>query len=408
MTSFFRRGAARVMAESHRCTLPEVTFVMPRLVSGTHGLQHVGMHLRWPRFLHPLNVAGLFTWAAVAATLRWGEPALLVWRWTAALLFLLAFFAEELLRKDTAWLHWLSWLLQAVAALWLVWLTPRDGVSPVLLVMLLASMAHRLEVRTLLPVALGLNTLLYVILLQRGHPAPLTVTVLYAAFQTFATLTMHYARSAEQARDRLALVNADLLATRALLADSSRDAERLRVARELHDVAGHKLTALRLNLRALGAQERASPQLQLAEQLSAELLGDIRGVVHALRDVDGLDIATALHALAAPFPQPRLELAMHGDVRITDPTLADAVLRVVQESLTNSARHADAKTLRVALSRDAGVLRIRIEDDGRLHGAVREGNGLTGMRERIEERGGSITFARGDAGALRIDAALPA
>ena len=407
MASFFRRGAARVMAGSHRCTLPEVTFVMPRLVSGTHGLQHVRMKPRREALLHPMNLAGLFTWGAVALTLNYGPAEQLWQRWGVALLFLVAMMAEHWTRPRSLPLAMLL-LVQAACALALIWLTPRMGVSPVLLVMLIASIATCWPPRVVIPVALVLNIAMYLILRANGNDHALMIVMIYAAFQTFAALTSHYARSAEQARDRLALVNADLLATRALLADSSRDAERLRVARELHDVAGHKLTALRLNLRALGAQEGASPQLRLAEQLSAELLGDIRGVVHALRDVEAVDIATALHALAAPFPQPRLELAMHGDVRITDPALADAVLRVVQESLTNSARHADAKTLRVTLSRDAGALRIRIEDDGRLHGAVREGNGLTGMRERIEERGGRITFARGDAGALRIDAALPA
>ncbi|MEL2266475.1 histidine kinase, partial [Klebsiella pneumoniae] len=81
--------------------------------------------------------------------------------------------------------------------------------------------------------------------------------------------------------DDLARVNADLLATRALLADSARDAERLRLARELHDVAGHKLTAMRLNLRALAADPVLAGRegLVLAEQLSGELLADIRQVV---------------------------------------------------------------------------------------------------------------------------------
>ena len=357
--------------------------------------------------LQPLNLAALLTLGTVALSIHGelGDARPLGWTLLAAfsLLFLLL---EPIAARP--WLRAACYAVLALLALGVVALAPRTGTSPVILVILLAALAMDYPPGRVLLVAAALNIALYLLLVNAGHPAPGLKVTLYLGFQAFAALVAHYARSAERARDRLALVNADLLATRALLADSSRDAERLRVARELHDVAGHKLTALRLNLRALGAQEGASPQLRLAEQLSAELLGDIRGVVHALRDVDGLDIATALHALAAPFPQPRLELAMHGDVRITDPALADAVLRVVQESLTNSARHADAKTLRVTLSRDAGALRIRIEDDGRLHGAVREGNGLTGMRERIEERGGRITFARGDAGALRIDAALPA
>src|SRR5690606_597714 len=161
----------------------------------------------------------------------------------------------------------------------------------------------------------------------------------------------HYARSAERARDRLALVNADLLATRALLADSARDAERLRVARELHDVAGHKLTALTLNLRALAAEPGLAGHqgLDVARQLAGELMGDLRQVVQQLREDRGLDLATALHALAAPLPRPALRLDIADDVRIGDPQVAEALLRMVQEALTNSARHGQARHLDVAI-----------------------------------------------------------
>src|SRR3546814_5130632 len=88
---------------------------------------------------------------------------------------------------------------------------------------------------------------LYLVFVAQDHSAPLVVTLLNVGFQIFAALCAHYAHNAEQARDRLALVNADLLATRALLADSARDAERVRVARELHDVAGQDRKSTRLN-----------------------------------------------------------------------------------------------------------------------------------------------------------------
>ncbi|RNK47229.1 two-component sensor histidine kinase, partial [Xanthomonas vasicola pv. vasculorum] len=71
--------------------------------------------------------------------------------------------------------------------------------------------------------------------------------------------------------------------------------------RELHDVAGHKLTAMRINLRLLSADPALARRDEVAvvEQLSAELLSDIRNVVQSLRDDQGLDLQTALRALAA-------------------------------------------------------------------------------------------------------------
>src|SRR3546814_14777962 len=71
---------------------------------------------------------------------------------------------------------------------------------------------------------------------------------------------------------------------------------------------------------------------------SRERLGDLRGVVQALRDARGLDLATALRALAAPLPRPALRLEIDDDVQVTDPGVAEASLRLVQEALTNSAR----------------------------------------------------------------------
>src|SRR3546814_3872644 len=85
---------------------------------------------------------------------------------------------------------------------------------------------------------------------------------------------------------------------------------------------------------------------------SRERLGDLRGVVQALRDARGLDLATALRALAAPLPRPALRLEIDDDVQVTDPGVAEAILRLVQEALTNSARHADADVVHVRLARD--------------------------------------------------------
>lgn len=357
---------------------------------------------------NPLTLAALATWGAVAMSMRASDQPALAWA------LLVAFIAAMLLQDVPALrgAHARNALLavQGVAALALCFVEGRNGTAPVLLVILTAqvSMLHGLRAGTaaLLLLAAGL----YVTLRASGHGAPLTVTVIYAGFQAFAMLVGHYARSAERARDALALVNADLLATRALLADSARDAERLRVARELHDVAGHSLTALGMNLRVLADDPAlaARAELQQARMLAGELLGQIRGVVTALRDGVGLDLATALRALAAPLPGTRLQLDIAPGVQVHRFDVADAVLRTVQEALTNAVRHAGARELQVSISRDGAGLRVRIADDGRLRGPLREGNGLTGMRERIEAVGGRLAFGATPRGGLLIDASLPA
>ena len=392
-------------AAGHHREVPEVTFCHRAIADAARAPQHGDMRATLARLLHPLNLAGIATWLAVAMSLRGSTPG---WQIAALLAaWLLAFLGANIACDRRPWLRIACFAIEAASALALVWLPANSSTSPVLLVVLVAQLAMTYPLRVVLPLAVVANLAVYLMVGRQGHPNPLALVLSYGGFQLFAALTSHYARSAEEARDRLAQVNADLLATRALLADSARDGERLRVARELHDVAGHKLTALRLNLRALQAAS-PSPQLQLVEQLSAELMGDIRDVVHALRDAGGLDIDTALRALAAPYPRPALQLSIDEGVVVDDPALAETVLRTVQEALTNAARHGLADTLDVRLRRDGTMLRVDIEDDGRVTLPLREGHGLTGMRERIDALGGSLRIDRAARGGVRIEAAFPA
>ena len=216
----------------------------------------IGPQPRWRGLLHPLNLAGLLTWLAVAFTLNYGDATQLPWRWGCALLFLAAFLAATALPRP-GWQRAMLLVIEALSALALIRLAHYSGVAPALLVMLAAQVAATWPPRLTLLIVAIINIGMYLVL-RDVHEHAGVVVLIFAGFQAFAMLTTHYAHNAEQARDRLALVNADLLATRALLAESSRDAERLRLSRELHDVAGHKLTALRLQLRALASRGDAA------------------------------------------------------------------------------------------------------------------------------------------------------
>lgn len=357
---------------------------------------------------HPLHLAALFTLFAVGLSFRWVPSEQVTAAWALLLVFTLLFLGREVRPPRLNWLPAAILVALPMPALALLWLHPRVGAAQILLVIWTAVIATQWRPRTTV-LAVACADITAYLILRGHHVAPFTVTLLYAGFQGFAALTAHYADSAERARDALARVNADLLATRALLADSARSTERLRVARELHDVAGHKLTALGLNLRLLADDPAIGThdELQTSRQLTTELMTDLRGLVAAMRHDDGLDLATALHALAAPLPRPRLQLQICDDVRVHDAALAEAIVRTVQEALTNAARHADADHLRVALSRQGDRLHLRIEDDGHARGPLHEGNGLAGMRERVTAIGGRLALTVGHAGAVRIDAQLP-
>ena len=367
--------------------------------------------MRLQSLLLPLNIAAMLTVAAVGATLA-GLPA---GHWPLVYGLLLAFavlmLLADLFPTAPRWLRHATLVAMGTIWLFLLWQFPRAGAVPILSVVWAGMVASAWRPRFAACALLAANLLAWWFLHDAGLRSPLMSVVLVACFQLFAAITVHYARSAEAARDALALVNADLLATRALLTDATRDAERLRMARELHDVAGHNLTALTLNLRALAADPALAPreELRTAQAAAARLMGDIRGVVHALRDARGLDMATALQALAAPLPRPRLQLEIDDDVRIEQAAIAETLLRTVQEALTNAARHGSAETVHVQLRCRADALQLHIHDDAptaRGNGPLREGHGLTGMRERIAALGGSIGINR-EGGGVRIKVTLP-
>jgi len=357
--------------------------------------------------LQPMSLAGLLTVGAVALSLGFEPDPRAALRWTVLAVFIAGFLGVE---EVPARLRGVVLAVELLAALVLMWLVPRAGTAPVLLVVVIAQAAMWLRPSVVLASALLANVAMYLILRDAGFRQPLVIVAIYTGFQAFAALTAHYARNVERARDALARVNADLLATRALLADSARDAERLRLARELHDVAGHKLTAMRLQLRRLAGdpQLREREEILAAERLSAELLGDIRNVVQSMRDDRGLDLATALGALAAPFPRPKLRLHIDPQVRIADPAIADALLRIAQEALTNAARHGNAEHVDIRLVREGAELRIDIEDDGRRAERIHEGNGIAGMRERLSVLHGHLELGRGARGGMQLTARLPA
>ncbi len=228
-------------------------------------------------------------------------------------------------------------------------------------------------------------------------------------FQVFAALTVHYAVSAERAREELGVTHAQLLATQQLLEDSARSGERLRLSRELHDVAGHKLTALKLNLRLLQRDPVLAErdEVKVSATLADELLADIRAVVSELRKYDGIDLATAIRTLTSQIPGTRFVVDIDPDLCVTDLTVAETLLRCAQEGITNALRHARASEIRVVCRARDGRVELAVRNDGPPLPPVAFGNGLTGMRERLSLAGGELSLRAREGGGAELLAAVP-
>ncbi len=195
-----------------------------------------------------------------------------------------------------------------------------------------------------------------------------------------------------ESRDELRKVNSELRATQALLRENTRMAERVRIARELHDLVGHHLTALTLNLEVAThlIDGKALEHVGQARSLAKMLLADVREVVSDMRRGDQVDMAGALRTLIEGVPEPHIHLDFPSDMVMIDPEQAHLLLRCVQEIITNSVRHARAQNLWIRLSTAQDGIAMSARDDGRGVNTVQAGNGLRGMSERLTQLGGKL------------------
>ncbi len=232
----------------------------------------------------------------------------------------------------------------------------------------------------------------------------------FLGFQAFAVMTAALAKAESRAREDQARINAELVSTRELLRESGKLGERVRISRELHDSVGHHLTALCLHLEAAlnSPAERVAEAVRQARNAAKRALDEVRSVVQEMRGGEEIDLHSALHLLVEGMPRVRLHLSLPGELHITDPARANAVLRCVQEIATNALRHSDAANLWIALSLNDGGIEIEAHDDGRAAGRADSGFGLAAMKGRFEELGGRVSYEAGAGQGFAVRAWLPA
>jgi signal transduction histidine kinase len=224
----------------------------------------------------------------------------------------------------------------------------------------------------------------------------------------------------------------DAIRQRAELAEQTRedearrrvDAERLRIARELHDVVAHTMSTINLRAGVAAHVSRDLPQ-QVSDALtdirdaSKNGLRELRAILAVLRQVDEVEPTGPTPNLAelplliqtvrsAGLP---VEVEVLGRERALPAAIELAAYRIVQESLTNTLRHAGPASAVVRLGYGDGHLEVEVIDTGRGRGSGGDtggsGNGLVGMRERALAAGGSLTARSGLGGGFHVSARLP-
>jgi two-component system sensor histidine kinase UhpB len=196
---------------------------------------------------------------------------------------------------------------------------------------------------------------------------------------------------------------------------AAQEAERKRVASELHDEVGQTMTAVLMLLARL--QDAVAPErrreLADAQEAIRGSLEEVRRIAQELRPelLEHLGLVSALRALARTFAARtgiEVECRFAPDLPRLDREVELALYRIVQESLTNVARHAGATRVELSMGPQQGEVVVRVVDDGRgVHGPLREGGGVRGMRERAMVVGGELAITAAWAGGVEVRVNVP-
>lgn len=348
----------------------------------------------------------LLTWALVAGSSVYFLQRQLGWEhWrvsVAALcyvLFICLFMAaikDKPYRRDKT-VRWTLLLLLFLLVVGIYLLVPYSY-GAILMVLLSAAVPSLLPFRLALWLSPLWSLPLYLVLAFYWQDSYAGITsLLFWSFNLFALIMMNTVVKEQQARAEAEEKNRELLATQELLNQASKQAERTRIARNIHDLLGHHLTALSINLQVAQrkAQGEARELVEQCHSITTLLLSDVREAVSDMREDASINLEQSLKLLTDNVP--RLQVVLELDAQVTDIRQANMILMCVRENLTNSLKHGNANKMWIGLDENEGWFYLIIRDNG---GAAdyNQGNGLKGVCERVEALGGETDFDAGESG----------
>lgn len=378
-----------------------------------------------------LIAAGVLTWALVA----WvgiNQTALHTWQGmlnaTLYGLYLVAFIliATDKVAHNNMRFRRLATLAMPLIVLSLL-LTVNHALLPILFVIWASLLPEFFNRRQAISQLLLANLVYYALLQWHWHEQSNVFNILiYLGFQLFAYSSSQARLSERKSRLIQEQLNQQLIATRALLSQASEQQERLRISRDLHDILGHQLTALSLQLEVLShkAPEDLKPQVNQSKSLAKELLESIRAVVRAQRVQVGLDLVPPLEALMTRLPS--VTLTCNAMKPLQSAELTQALLLVLQEGISNAVRHGKANQLHLSMEDSQNALVLQLRDNGmgltrgtarnvsakngtELNGTELNGTGLDGMQERLQPFNGKVQLRANDsAPGCQLTLTLPA
>ena len=231
---------------------------------------------------------------------------------------------------------------------------------------------------------------------------------LYGTLMMFALGMVQRNIRESQLREQTVSLNRELIATRELLSQTAAQSERLRIARDLHDILGHHMTALILNLEVANhfVEGKAQEKVQQSQALAKLLLSDLRSTVSELREETPIDLQQSIDRLTTGIPNFDIDVDFSNAPPVNDVELAEILLRCAQEALTNVLRHSTGDHCRIEMRDEGDHCTLSISDNGTSNRNIDAGNGLKGMTKRAESNGGKLSWQQKEDG-FTVQVTLP-
>ncbi len=378
-----------------------------------------------------LQLSALLIWSLVSyislknLTISVELTSAFIWKSIALVSFIVLFFNNI---SPKSFLKFsLSLTAQVVLVLTLIYFD-KYQIIPILLVLIATQLpAHFSRLQGIF-IILSINACYYFVLITAQPEQSIFTVLIFIILQIFGFSTIEITLREQHAREKLSAINQELIATRFMLKESTKKQERLRISRDLHDVLGHQLTALALNLEITSHKvpdehkSAAKDNLKQAKQL----LDDVRNVVKEMRNEEQFDLITSIKRLFQQLPNCQFSVipdkhnagnnagnnaenhaedkVKNTELAIHSLTLKNQLFHCLQEGISNALRHGHANAFNLSFSKKDDLITLDLQDNGSGTSTSintnRFGSGLLGMNERLKDFNGTVELINTPQGCL--------
>lgn len=350
-----------------------------------------------------LQLSAVLTWSLVSyISLKSSTVSIdltngFLWKSIALISFIILFF-NNIVSKG--FLKYSFSLALQITLVWLLIYYDKYQIIPILLVLIATQLPAYFSRMQSILIILFINIGYYFILITAQPEQSIFTVLIFLLLQIFGFSTIEITLREQRAREKLAAINQELIATRFMLKESTQKQERLRISRDLHDVLGHQLTALALNLEITSHKVSDEHKSAANENLkqAKQLLDDVRNVVKEMRSKEQFDLIASIKTLFQQLPKCQFNVLAkststhNSELIINSLTLKNQLFHCLQEGISNALRHGHANSFSLSFNKENDLITLELQDNG--SGIIADvspikfGSGLQGMNERLKDFNG--------------------